>query len=456
VIVQTSTSTVTALNVGAREFTATQAALNLIVDDFLFANPNFPGVAQSYATLAGILAFRNGGPRLEPRSALDLDPIARIAQLSSGPFFIRAGTTSVLPAQLVVTLTMPVRTDTFVTVTSGDDTKLTVTGGGVMIPAGQVTGSVQLAGVAQAAAVTLTLTTGAQSVTTTVRVLDPAEVPSAFTLSPQQTIAPGGTAIFTVALDVPAAAGGAVVNLTITPSTAGTVPASVTVGPDQVVATFNFVNTPVATAEVTATIEGTALFAATQTTTVKVVPLPIINEIDYDQTVNPDSREYIEIYNPSAAEFNLANLVLVFVNGSNNTEYKRSPISEANGGKLPGNGYLVIGVPEIPVMAGGILYTPPGWGTTDVIQNGAPDAVLLLDVSTGRILDRLSYEGSITAAIITGITGVVNLVEGTAATAIDPGLGSMSRIPNGRDSNNANADWANTTALTPGAANVAN
>jgi hypothetical protein len=52
--------------------------------------------------------------------------------------------------------------------------------------------------------------------------------------------------------------------------------------------------------------------------------------------------------------------------------------------------------------------------------------------------------------------GTVNLVEMTAATAIDDpaATASMVRIPNGTDTNNAAADWAMTTTLTPGAANV--
>jgi large repetitive protein len=89
-------------------------------------------------------------------------------------------------------------------------------------------------------------------------------------------------------------------------------------------------------------------------------------------------------------------------------------------------------------------------------QNGAPDGVALIDAS-GALLDAFSYEGSITAAQIGGQT--YNLVEGTPLPAevadsntID---GSLSRLPNGTDTNNAATDWAFTTTKTPGAANVA-
>ena len=52
-----------------------------------------------------------------------------------------------------------------------------------------------------------------------------------------------------------------------------------------------------------------------------------------------------------------------------------------------------------------------------------------------------------------------NLVEGTALdeSVVDSNTvaGSLSRIPNGSDTNNAATDWAFTTTLTKGAANVA-
>jgi large repetitive protein len=470
VLVQTATSTITAINVGAKEFTATQAALNLIVDDFLFATPYFPGVGQSYATLAGVFALRSGAPRLLPRSALDLDPIARLAPLSAGPFFARVGETAAIPQALVARLTMPVRTDTSIAITSSDETKLKVTGGGVTIPACAseppacpISAPVVLEAIAPAAAVTLTFTVGTQTVTTTVRVLDPADAPAAFTLSPEQGITPGGTATFTATLDVPANTGGAVIDLTIDPTTFGTVSAQAVFVKDQLTATFVVVNTPPSAQEVSATITGTATFAAqAKTTTIKVALKPVINEIDYDQP-GSDTAEYVEIYNPGSTELDLTDLAIVLFNGSGNIQYRRVDLAGANGGKLPGGKYLVIGVATIPVAAGGILYTPPttDWPASDAVQNGAPDGIALINTRTFEVLDRLSYEGPMTAVTTTNIPGFpnpLNLVEGTAVPAAqaDPGAGSMSRIPNGLDSNNAANDWKLTTALTPGAANIAN
>jgi hypothetical protein len=72
------------------------------------------------------------------------------------------------------------------------------------------------------------------------------------------------------------------------------------------------------------------------------------------------------------------------------------------------------------------------------------------------LVDALSYEGSLTAAHIGGFVAPVNLVVGTATTAIDGNVieGSLVRLPNGTDTDNANDDWASSTTRTPGAANL--
>ncbi len=63
-----------------------------------------------------------------------------------------------------------------------------------------------------------------------------------------------------------------------------------------------------------------------------------------------------------------------------------------------------------------------------------------------------------TSVAVTGITGAVSLVEGTAlATGTadsNTGSGSLSRLPNGRDLNNAATDWAFTATQTPGLPNL--
>jgi hypothetical protein len=157
----------------------------------------------------------------------------------------------------------------------------------------------------------------------------------------------------------------------------------------------------------------------------------VINEIDYDQ-VGTDGGGFVEIANTGSGAASLDGLALVLVNGGDNQEYDREALS----GSLAAGAYLSIAIEA---------------------QNGAPDGVALIDTATGALLDALSYEGVITAAVIDGQT--YNLVEGTAlaASVADSNTvdGSLSRLPDGQDSNDAATDWAFTTVKTPGAANVA-
>ena len=156
----------------------------------------------------------------------------------------------------------------------------------------------------------------------------------------------------------------------------------------------------------------------------------VVNEIDYDQ-VGADADGFVEIYNASTGAADLAGHALVFVDGADGEEYLRKPLT----GTLAAGAYLVVAADA---------------------QNGGPDGVVLLN-GDKQLLDALSYEGAITAATIDGST--YDLVEGTLlpATVADSNtaVGSLSRLPNGSDTDDAAADWAFTTTPTSGTANVA-
>ena len=177
----------------------------------------------------------------------------------------------------------------------------------------------------------------------------------------------------------------------------------------------------------------------------------VINEIDYDQP-GTDSAEFLEIYNGTSAAVSLADLAVVFVNGSNSTEYDR--VSLASATSLPAGGYLVIAPTTVTVDPGAKVIA-----FTGQIQNGGttPDGVALVNTATKQVLDALCYDGAMTSVTITGFTSPVSLVEGTAlaTTVVDSSTqaGSLARLPNGADTNNASSDWKLTTTLTPGKAN---
>jgi len=180
--------------------------------------------------------------------------------------------------------------------------------------------------------------------------------------------------------------------------------------------------------------DDTVLFRCVAADTPPPPPPPatglVVNEVDYDQ-VGTDGEGFVEIANLGEAAVDLTGLALVLVDGGQSAEYDR----EALTGTLDPGGYLVVAVDP---------------------QNGAPDGIALVDADGGALLDALSYEGAITSATIGGAT--YSLVEGTVlpTDVADSNTvgGSLSRIPNGTDTNDAAADWRFTTTVTRGAANV--
>jgi hypothetical protein len=174
---------------------------------------------------------------------------------------------------------------------------------------------------------------------------------------------------------------------------------------------------------------GTNPFDPADDTGLPPVGFLVINEIDYDQT-GTDLGEFIEIYNPSTAPVPLGDLAVVLVNGSGGAEYGRYLLGPVAPVLAPG-AFLVIAHPSVILPPGTLNIALPAAG--NAIQNGAPDGVALVSLATNTVLDALSYEGSMTAAIITGFLGPVNLVEGTPFAGADTNdnLNTVARIPNG-------------------------
>ena len=385
-----------------------------------------------------------GADHPDANRLLDFGPqptFANLGQVSSPTF----------PMPLAVHLTGALPVDTFVAVSSGDTAALVVVGGGVTIRAGQTSTAVLVHALAATPAVTLTARLGTEALTAQVRVLGVGEQAALSDLSPASAeVTARGTLTLTLTLDIPAAGGGMWVELAVQPPGAAVLPASVMVPVDQLSATFDYVDAGIAVhATVTAT-----LGASTRTATVTVPgPRPIINEVDYD---NPDldTAEFIEIYNAGTTAQDLTNLQLVLVNGSSNLTY--SVISLAPAGVLPAGAYVVVGPASLLATVPGVLGVDPGV-ETNILQNGDPDGLALVDSANHIVLDALSYDGAIMAAQVTYV-GVVSLVEGTVAplTSGDSTLiqGSMCRLPDGVDTNDASIDWHFCNTPTPGAPNT--
>ena len=175
----------------------------------------------------------------------------------------------------------------------------------------------------------------------------------------------------------------------------------------------------------------------------------VINEVDYDQPDN-DTGEFVELFNTSSETIDLTNLVLVGINGKNDTEYLRIDLGQA--GTLAPGQYLVVGttgvLANLPSGAASIAFP----NSSNNIQNGGSDALGIVDLSSGELLDALSYEGGLTTGTVTGI-GSFTFVEGTPTDVVDNAAKSLCRTPNGSDTGDAATDWIAATP-SPGLANL--
>jgi hypothetical protein len=111
-----------------------------------------------------------------------------------------------------------------------------------------------------------------------------------------------------------------------------------------------------------------------------------INEIDYDQ-VGTDATEFIEIAGP-AGTYNSVNVELVNGNNGGSVVYLTADLGNITlTDESNGYGFYVVGASTVA----NVDLTPSAWPTTNIIQNGAPDAVVLK--INGAIVDAVSYEG---------------------------------------------------------------
>jgi hypothetical protein len=162
----------------------------------------------------------------------------------------------------------------------------------------------------------------------------------------------------------------------------------------------------------------------------------VVNEVDYDQT-GTDAAEYIEIKNVSAATVDLDPYSVELVNGAGGGAIVYLTIALPAFSLAPGAYYVICGnAANVPMC--NLDVTPD----TNLIQNGDPDAVAIR--LAAAVIDTVSY-GGVTGAPYT---------EGGVGAPTDPVVGSISRIPDGIDTNNNAVDFVATPIITPGAPNA--
>lgn len=179
----------------------------------------------------------------------------------------------------------------------------------------------------------------------------------------------------------------------------------------------------------------------------------VINELDVDQ-VGVDTAEFIELY--ATGEVDLWGIAVILLNGgvTPGQEYGRVDLSSV--GILAQGSHLVIAGPSVVVQAPGVKLTPAGWESSNRIQNGPNDVVLLWDTLGRGVVDTVSYAGVLHRAVIAGEAAEVDATEGSAGAPGDSNslVGSISRSPNGQDTGQNGTDLRFTPTLTPGTPNL--
>jgi len=164
----------------------------------------------------------------------------------------------------------------------------------------------------------------------------------------------------------------------------------------------------------------------------------LINEIDYDQ-VGSDNAEFIELKNvgSNAIDFSATPYELRLVDANGPTVDKTISLDS---GIVNANDYFVICGDVTQVVNCDLDVSP----NTGLLENGI-EAVALM--KSNLIVDVVSYEGDVSG-----------YVETTGTTVKDSNyiaLISLSRYPDGVDTNNNSSDFSQ-RCITPGVANIAN
>ncbi len=153
-------------------------------------------------------------------------------------------------------------------------------------------------------------------------------------------------------------------------------------------------------------------------------PSIVVNEIDYDSNGN-GATEFIELYNSGSSAINLDLFEIKLVDGDGNEIYGTVNLPDF---ELESDSFYVICADGNSVENCN-LQTSLG---NNFIQNGAPDAVALK--LSNILIDTVSYEGD-AGSPYTETEGI---------SERDPdfmSLASISRFPNGKDTNNNKLDF---------------
>jgi hypothetical protein len=420
VVVQVTNVDVTGVETQYSEF---QIENILWVNDYLYLVDPFPVVGDHFSSITGIVHWSFGEHRLDPRSADDLvtGPPA-LDSVTPDLSFAYEGQTGVPIPNLEVVLTGPALSDTQVNLTSSDVSVLTVPAT-VTVLQGQQSATVEVTGVAASAtAVTVTAELDGAQQTAQVRVLDGTEVPQVVSLEPANlSLGLNTSGTLTATLDIPARPTGETLDVTVTPGTYVSAPATVAVPAGSLTADLQVTGADV---EGTDTVE-VSLGASSQTATVEVVAGSlsglVIAQVFYDHSSSDDGYEWVQLYNGTAASVDLSGYSI----GYGGTDYTYGTLQLS--GTIPAFSCFVVGGPTADAENGNPTFDQSVNLDPDIQNSGSTaDGVALFDVDAASItagtvpIDAVIYGSSNGNGLLdeTGTGGAVDVGDAGSGEAL--------------------------------------
>ncbi|MCA9653253.1 MAG: lamin tail domain-containing protein [Myxococcales bacterium] len=381
----------------------------LRVNDFFYVADPFPMMGQTYSQLVGNVRWANQYTKLEPRSVSDYPPVlTNFGQPSS---YLLVGTMAEPVPGLQVVLSAPALGDTPVDLIYADPG--VVSGpASVIVPDGAISAPAVLTGVALGTADVTASLDGVQLVTS-VRVYDDLE-PRVPTLSPSMlSMQLMDMADLTVTLDIPAPAGGQLVDLAVAPGTCASVPPNVVVPAGALSETFTVSSGACVGDEVvTASIGPASSDAMVSVVDAPAFPDIVIAEVYYDHTGTDDGFEWVKLYNGTGMPVDLSGYSLGW--GGNDYTYSGQDLM----GIVPAGSCFVVGGPSGDADNGfpmGPMYDQAVNLEMDIQNSGA--------AADGVALFHLPYASVGVAtvpidAVIYGPVNSNNLIDETGAPGV--------------------------------------
>lgn len=395
----------------------------LKVNDFFYLTEPFPQVGE-VTTIVGILRWANNDSKLEPRDADDIIPDLALASIAPALVYVNQGDSGVatIPPLMVKLNTGAPPEGAEITLTSMDPDRLTVPEF-VFIPAG-----------GKEAVVLVTAILGGNEpvvvkaafldveVSAEVLVIGPDTIPAPVALTPPlPKVSVDGEVEVTVTIDLPGRPGGTVVALAVEPAGIISTPEAVTVAPDEFAASFVITGLAAGSAILTVSTDSGELSAPIDVLEVPLLGL-VITEVFYDPPGGDDGLEWVELFNGTAEEIDLADYSL----GNGGNDYTTSKVQLA--GILAPGACFMVGGPQSSADNGLPQYDQ-AFNFEPDFQNSGPksDGVALFDMPANDVtnaslpMDVVIYGGANDNGLIdeTGEPGEVDVDDASSGHSLE-------------------------------------